>query len=470
MNKQILKRFDLFKKVKGVKLDLEKVEFENINLVNDPSARILFNPPKDRIKVNKLIEEDALASKIPMDGVDEITGTIKLPIIEEKVKVLEDASYRYFENGDILWAKVTPCMENGNCAIVSNLENGIGYGSTEFHVFRADPNFVTKVYLWYYLRDRSLREKAKPTMTGSGGLKRVPKSFLEGQYIPIPKPSQELTSIEIQKILVDFIQYDNSRWGNKLDKTDELIAALEKLENAIVPKTLEKSPVAMRKLNRFSHLTKSTIDWDGLEFKSERVEEISIFPSISRVTGGVDISLEEYELLSEVDKNKYTPLVSGTVTNNQISGYIANSRISENNYSPTPCLSWTRINASIFFRQNKPVCINDDSFVLTEIEDVSDLDYLNFTIPIEAAKNGFSWGNKAGIQKIKDLEIKLPKKSSTHSSLDYQKFLSSFFKRYISDVQHKKSCIYKSKTAIPAYNDAFIKILFASLKNIAHAD
>jgi len=105
--------------------------------------------------------------------------------------------FSYFRENDVLFAKITPCMENGKGAIANNLVNGIGFGSTEFHVLRANQQQVLPEWIYFLLRQRSLREEARSHMTGTAGQKRVPKQFLETTMIPVPpiKTQKKLTSI-----------------------------------------------------------------------------------------------------------------------------------------------------------------------------------------------------------------------------------------------------------------------------------
>ena len=94
-----------------------------------------------------------------------------------------------FKNGDIVMAKVTPCFENGNIAIVSDLKNGVGYGSSELFVFR--PIAIRTKFLFYFLRNHLFMEYAKSTMTGTGGLKRVSPTFIKSLKIACPNVSEQ---------------------------------------------------------------------------------------------------------------------------------------------------------------------------------------------------------------------------------------------------------------------------------------
>lgn len=115
--------------------------------------------------------------------------------IEEKVtrplKELRKGSYTYFAENDIIIAKITPCMENGKCALATGLTNGIGMGSSEFHVFRADESKVLAEYLFYVLNRKSVRRSAEERMTGSSGHRRVPVQFYKTLQVIIPSLSEQ---------------------------------------------------------------------------------------------------------------------------------------------------------------------------------------------------------------------------------------------------------------------------------------
>ena len=99
--------------------------------------------------------------------------------------------FTYFREGDLLFAKITPCMENGKGAVADRLSNGLGFGSTEFHVVRPGARILGK-FLFEVMQLPVFRREAEAKMTGKVGQKRVPESFLQNYMIPVPPP-------EIQK-------------------------------------------------------------------------------------------------------------------------------------------------------------------------------------------------------------------------------------------------------------------------------
>ena len=138
-----------------------------------------INPRLDR----KNIEKDMIVSFVTMADISE-EGYI---INKEDRKYSEvEKGFTPFKNGDILFAKITPCMENGKGAIASNLTNSLGFGSTEFHVIRPKDKYDTN-YLFYLTRMFHLRKKAEQLMTGSAGQKRVPSDFFDLYKFNLPE-------------------------------------------------------------------------------------------------------------------------------------------------------------------------------------------------------------------------------------------------------------------------------------------
>jgi type I restriction-modification system DNA methylase subunit len=139
-----------------------------------------INPPKTEIKN---INNCTLVSFVEMASVSEggvITNTVDRPLGE-----LRKGSYTYFAENDIIIAKITPCMENGKCALVKGLTNNLGMGSSEFHVIRAKTANFLPEYLFALLNRKSVRQEAEKFMTGASGHRRVPASFYEEFTVPV---------------------------------------------------------------------------------------------------------------------------------------------------------------------------------------------------------------------------------------------------------------------------------------------
>ena len=109
--------------------------------------------------------------------------------------------YTHFSEGDVLFAKITPCMENGKAAVASGLVNGVGCGTTEVHVLRPHHGIEPK-FVYHFIHQLSFRQEAARNFTGTAGQLRVPVSFIREARIPLP-PSQEQKRIvaKLEKLL-----------------------------------------------------------------------------------------------------------------------------------------------------------------------------------------------------------------------------------------------------------------------------
>jgi type I restriction enzyme S subunit len=143
------------------------------------------NPPKPS---KDFLPADAPVTFVPMPAVDADMGAITNPQIKPYLEVRN--GFTSFRDGDVIMAKITPCMENGKAAIVTGMKNGIGFGSTEFHVMRSRGNILPE-YLYYYIRQESFRNEAESHFSGSVGQKRVPADFIKQRVIPLPTLSEQ---------------------------------------------------------------------------------------------------------------------------------------------------------------------------------------------------------------------------------------------------------------------------------------
>ena len=155
---------------------------------------------KDVVEINPRpapLPDDTLVSFVPMKCVEEESGRFVSAGDKRVVEVRK--GYTAFRDGDVIWAKVTPCMENGKAAVLTGLTNGVGYGSTEFFVLRPSAQ-LDSTYLLHFILQKSFRQRAAQHMTGAVGLRRVPKSFLEQQEIPLPPLDEQRRIVaEIEK-------------------------------------------------------------------------------------------------------------------------------------------------------------------------------------------------------------------------------------------------------------------------------
>lgn len=168
----------------GVEFNEEKIALSEV---------VSINPKKPKLEFN----DEQICSFVPMAAVSDVNG--KIEAMEERPYAKVKKGYTYFEEDDVLFAKITPCMENGKACIAEGLNNRFGFGTTEFHVLRCGEKVLNK-YLYYLVRAKWFREEAKQYMTGAVGQQRVPKTYLEDYEVLIP-------SIEEQEEVVRLLEY-----------------------------------------------------------------------------------------------------------------------------------------------------------------------------------------------------------------------------------------------------------------------
>jgi type I restriction-modification system DNA methylase subunit/restriction endonuclease S subunit len=141
--------------------------------------------------------DDTEVSFVPMQ--DMLANNINFtPKEKRKLGEVLKGAYTYFQDNDVLLAKVTPCFENGKAGRAANLVGGIGFGSSEYYVLRASKKVLPE-FIYCFVTSQIFRDHATPKMTGTGGLQRVPKNVVSDFKIPLPP-------LEIQKQIVTEIE------------------------------------------------------------------------------------------------------------------------------------------------------------------------------------------------------------------------------------------------------------------------
>lgn len=175
-----------------------------------------INPKKS---LDSRLVSGAVVSFVPMPAVTE-HGEIDATAIKEYDEV--KTGFTYFAENDVLFAKITPCMENGKGAVAKGLHNGIGFGSTEFHVLRPISGKTDPYWIYTLTAFSQFRMNAASNMTGSAGQRRVPASFLENYRVSLPP-------IALQEQFAAFVeQTDKSKLAiqQSLEKLETLKKAL----------------------------------------------------------------------------------------------------------------------------------------------------------------------------------------------------------------------------------------------------
>lgn len=172
-------------------------------------------------------------------------------IILDETKKVGDVydGYTYFADGDILLAKVTPCFENKNIAIASGLKNKIGFGSSEIYTIRASEK-VDKRFLFYRLQEDGFMDMAIGSMTGAGGLKRVPSETITNYKYASPSDGE-------QTQIANFLDHETAKIDTLIEKQQKLIKLLKEKRQAVISHAVTKG------LNPESPMKDSGVEWLG---------------------------------------------------------------------------------------------------------------------------------------------------------------------------------------------------------------
>lgn len=176
----------------------------------------LFSPPCDKTGI--LV--DTVVTYLPMECVK--NGKY-IPNTKEFGKL--STSLNEFQDGDIIMAKVTPCFENGNIAILEGIESGYGVGSSELFVYR--PTRIVGKFLFYWLRNSFFMDMGCATMTGTGGLKRVNPYYVRNCEIHYP-PEKE------QEEIVAYLDEKCNEIDNIISRKQQLTTELEAYKKSLI--------------------------------------------------------------------------------------------------------------------------------------------------------------------------------------------------------------------------------------------
>lgn len=142
------------------------------------------------------------------------------------------AGYSYFEDGDIAFAKVTPCFENGKAAIMRGLTAGEGFGTTELTVVRPQRT-VSAEFLFYVLNEDRFKQLGAAEMTGAGGLRRVPDRVVRDYEIDLPTKA-------MQDAIVNFLDLETAEIDAFIADQEELVGLLSERRAATITHAVTK--------------------------------------------------------------------------------------------------------------------------------------------------------------------------------------------------------------------------------------
>lgn len=190
-------------------------------------------------------------SFLPMEAIGVFT-----PIESSRTRPVHEvrAGYTYFEDGDVAFAKVTPCFENGKGAIFSGLTGGKGFGTTEITVLRPAPSTDPR-FLAYLVQSQAFVSFGESVMQGSGGLKRVPDNQVRGFKHVVPSPA-------VQTAVANYLDRQTAAIDALIAKKEELLVVLDQYRQAVIMEAVNGSlganPLEWKKLSRIATIKGGT--------------------------------------------------------------------------------------------------------------------------------------------------------------------------------------------------------------------
>jgi len=208
----------------------------------------LLNPRKSEFHG----DTNQRCSFVPMEKLK--TGVLQLDD-ERLVEEVKDG-YTYFEDGDVLQAKVTPCFENKNIAVAKGLINGVGFGSSEINVLRPH-QWVSAEYLYYRLQEDVYMDLCASSMIGAGGLKRVPSDVINNFKVAVPKLTEQVQ-------IARFLDHETARIDTLIEEQQRLIELLKEKRQAVISHAVTKGldPTVPMKDSGVEWLGEVPAHWD----------------------------------------------------------------------------------------------------------------------------------------------------------------------------------------------------------------
>lgn len=257
---------------------------------NSPYANGVMN---DHIEVNPKTDCSSLTDKsvvsfVPMTNVQEKKNVVSYDSATyEAVK----KGFTVFQHDDLIWAKITPCMQNGKSCIVDKMPTEIGFGSTEFHVVRKRNDNVYMPFIWAILSSDNVLKAAQATFSGSAGQQRVSASFIENFPAILP-------DYPVQVRLVAELEDKLQLLNQKLQQSDEL---------------LRKNPIYL-------------IDRLGLSFDFSETQRITYATSMAGIEGRIDAdyySPKFSHFRSQIEALPYRTVSVEDISEKIVSGFAA---------------------------------------------------------------------------------------------------------------------------------------------------
>ena len=210
---------------------------------------VMVNPLKDNLDKTS----DELVTFLPMDSISE-NGEVDCSIKKPVSSICN--GFTFFRENDVIVAKITPCFENGKCALLSDLDTSIGFGSTEFHVLRSRERIVSK-FLYYITKLEIFMQAGEAFMYGAAGQKRVPSVFISDFPLVLPNTDEQTT-------IANFLDRKTAEIDALIAQKERLLELCEEEKTAIINHAVTKGidPNAELKDSGVEWIEKIPVGWE----------------------------------------------------------------------------------------------------------------------------------------------------------------------------------------------------------------
>ena len=157
---------------------------------------------------NKPEDENIDATFLPMASINDGYGSGYNPLVRTWKEI--KSGFTHFADGDVILAKITPCFQNRKSALVNDLKNGIGAGTTELYVFRSYGKYVDGKYLLYFVKNQQFISDGLATMKGTAGQQRVSRDFIANCLFPLPPLAEQERIVERLDELLPLCEIEKS--------------------------------------------------------------------------------------------------------------------------------------------------------------------------------------------------------------------------------------------------------------------
>ena len=192
------------------------------------------------------LTDQSFVSFVPMPNVQERNNIVEYDLVAySTVK----KGFTVFQKGDLIWAKITPCMQNGKSCIVDEMPTEVGFGSTEFHVIRKRNDELYMPFIWAIFSNENVLKAAQAVFSGSAGQQRVSATFIENFPGVIPNYDRQVA-------LASILEYALGKKKNKLQEAErvreDIILGFENSLNLLFSKTAQElfSYVSLENIKR----------------------------------------------------------------------------------------------------------------------------------------------------------------------------------------------------------------------------